>query len=285
MSSPSGGQSRVPARPQPRTPQEPSIWPAAWGSSAEHAWNTLWKLLTRLCSGAPRPPRPVWWDRPQRVGRTFSALTRGKKQFSGRREKCFPLAGFCVGLLEPGPSPPPGGFTPARPAVGSSPGGSVLGACRWPEASRPAPRARVRGRAASVYLPGALWETLGPCREPGGRRLRAVCVRVCVWDVMGRVPSRGLAGSQDSSRSGNQTAGSRGRRGRRLRPRSQPVGLRRPPPGSCLSRREGSWLPSREPWPQLQGIQAVFQMTPPRSCGRRQHGGCNTWNCPGTPAI
>ena len=113
-------------------------------------------------------PAPFGGTVPSVLGRTFSALTRGKKQFSGRQEKCFPLAGFCVGLLEPGPGPPPGGFTPARPAVGSSPGGSVPGACRWPEASRPAPRARVRGRAASVYLRGALWETLGPCREPGG---------------------------------------------------------------------------------------------------------------------
>lgn len=90
MSSPSGGQSRVPARPQPRTPQEPSIWPAACGSSAEHAWNTLWKLLTRLCSGTPRPPRPVWWDRPQRVGADLLGAHAGEEAVLWAAGEVFP---------------------------------------------------------------------------------------------------------------------------------------------------------------------------------------------------
>lgn len=43
-----------------RTPQEPSIWPAACRSPAEWAWNTLWKLLFRLCSGTAGTPHPIW---------------------------------------------------------------------------------------------------------------------------------------------------------------------------------------------------------------------------------
>lgn len=43
-----------------RTPQEPSIWPAACRSPAERTWNTLWKLLSKLCSGAAGTPHPVW---------------------------------------------------------------------------------------------------------------------------------------------------------------------------------------------------------------------------------
>lgn len=62
----------------------------------------------------------------------------------------------CGGLLELQPNLPPGGFTPARATVWSS-----LGALRWWPGSSPVP-------GQSCCLPGAFWETLGPCREPGG---------------------------------------------------------------------------------------------------------------------
>lgn len=70
------------SRGPPRSPAS-GLQPA--GSSAEHAWNTLWKLLAKLCSGAPGPPRPPFAEIVLRMSGGPSQDSHGERISLGSR--------------------------------------------------------------------------------------------------------------------------------------------------------------------------------------------------------
>lgn len=111
-------------------------------------------------------PTPFGEIVPSVLGRLSESSNGESFSRGGRRNVPCSLASLVYGgLLELGPNPPPGGFTPARPTVWSS-----LGTLRWGPASSPVP-----GKSC-LCLCRAFWETLGPCREPGGGALPRRCV-------------------------------------------------------------------------------------------------------------
>lgn len=158
-----------------RTPQEPSIWPAACGSPAERAWNTLWKLLAKLCSGTAGPPQPF--------GEIVVSVLGGPSQVShvermypgGRRN--VPLVGFS-GVRRPfGAGAKSTSWwlhSPARTTAwrfwGLHTGTGCLPVVRVILASSPVLE------ESCLCLPGAFWEIPGSAGSLGeGRYLGDIC--------------------------------------------------------------------------------------------------------------